>query len=99
MGSPKAKASAIWGGGFLADEFGDGNTSLGLVRGKTRREVLVGSDVGLLNVRRAEIHVVLRTHGRAGVAGTVADQIGTANEACPPEGCANKFFSVHRAVE
>ena len=99
MGSPKAKASAIWGGGFVADEFGDANTSLGLVRGKTRREVLVGTDVGLINLRRAEIHVVVRTHGPAGIAGPVATQIGTANEACPVEGCANKFFSVHQAVK
>ena len=52
---------------------------------------------GLQNTKKAEIHVVLRTHGPAGLAGTVADQIGTANEACPVAGCQNKFFSVHRA--
>lgn len=97
-GSSRAWASAIWGGGFVADEFGDANTSLGLVRGKTRREVLSGTNVGLINIRRAEVHIVLRTHGPAGIAGPVANQIGTANDACPMEGCANKFFSVHRAV-
>lgn len=96
-GSPQVKASAIWAGGFIADAFGHANASIGLVKGGTQREVLAGTDVGLLNLRGGEIHVVLRTHGTAGIAGSVADQIGTANMACPPSGCMNKFFSVHQA--
>ena len=97
-GSPKAQASAIWGGGFVADQFGTANASLGLVKGPTvGREILAGSDAGLISLQDAEIHVVLRTHGPVGVAGPVDRQIGTANDACPMAGCMNKFFSVHKA--
>ena len=56
-------------------------------------------DTGLQKLKTAEIHPVLRTHGPAGVAGTVAKQVDTASEACPAEGCRNVFFSVHRAEQ
>ncbi|MDH3640820.1 MAG: hypothetical protein OES38_01925 [Gammaproteobacteria bacterium] len=92
---PRAQPSVFWGGGFLADSYGNANTSFRLVPGRTKREVFAGSDAGLINLRGAEIHVVLRTHGPAGVAGPVADQIGTAAEACPMSGCVNEFFSLH----
>ena len=92
---PRVRPSVIWAGGFVADSYGNASTSMQLLPGKTEREVFAGGDYGLLNPRKAEIHFVLRTHGPAGVAGPVAKQIGTANEACPMSGCANQFFSLH----
>lgn len=97
-GNPAVKASVFWAGGFLSDHSGVANTSLRLGTGRTSRELFAQTkDYGLQNLLGAEIHVVLRTHGPAGVAGSVAEQIGTANMACPAEGCQNVFASIHLA--
>jgi len=97
LGNPAVRGSVFWGGGLLADGDGYGNTQIELRRGRTSRELFGPMlDTGLKNLRGAEIHLVLRTHGPAGMAGTVGKQIGTANEACPAGGCQNAFFSVHR---
>jgi hypothetical protein len=97
-GNPKIKASVFWGGGLVADEFGYANTAFDVPTGRTSRELFAQSgDYGLQNLGGAEIHVVLRSHGEAGVAGPVAMQIGSAMQACPPAGCVNAFFSVHKA--
>ena len=98
LGNPAVEGSVFWGGGLLADGDGYGNTQIELRRGRTERELFGPMrDDGLQRLRDAEIHLVLRTHGQAGVAGPVAAQIGTANEACPPSDCRNVFFSVHKA--
>jgi hypothetical protein len=97
-GDPRVKNSVFYGGGMVADGTGYANTVMTLVRGRTKRELFAMSkDWGLQNIRGAEIHVVLRTHGLAGIAGPVSKQIGTAAEACPDTGCANVFASVHLA--
>lgn len=90
----RVKASVFWGGGLISDAFGYGGTQLKLVPGKTERELFTGGDYGLANMR-AEVHVVLRSHGMIGVAGPLAEQLGTANAACPPEMCSNDFASIH----
>jgi hypothetical protein len=96
-GDPLVKASVFWAGGLLADGSGSAETELKLVPGRTKRELFAMSkNWGLRNIRRAEIHLVLRSHGLAGIAGPVSKQVGTANEACPVSGCANVFASVHR---
>lgn len=89
--------SVFWAGGFLSDADGYGDTQIELVQGRTKRELFGPMKAtGLQNIFAAEIHLVLRTHGPAGVAGPVADQIGSADLACPADGCKNVFFSVHR---
>lgn len=99
-GDPRVKVSVFWGGGLVADTFGTANVSLRLYPGRTTRELFANSrNYGLIDVRRAEIHMVLRTHGPAGVAGTVGEQVGTANRACPLDGCRNVFASIHRSGE
>lgn len=96
LGNDAIKPSVFWGGGLLADGSGYGNTQIELRRGRTDRELFANTkNYGLQNLKNAEIHLVLRTHDDIGVAGTVAMQIGTANEACPATGCRNVFFSVH----
>ncbi len=101
-GDERVRSSIYWGGGILADAFGYGHTSLRLMPGRTSRELFpapeLTTNAGLKELATAEIHIVIRSHGVAGAAGTVADQIGTATKACPPEMCQNKYFSVHRAI-
>lgn len=96
-GNPRVRASVFWAGGFVSDASGTANTSIHLTTGRTGREMFAQSEnFGLRNLASAEIHVVIRTHGPVGVAGPVAKQIGTANEACPEtEGCQNVFASIH----
>lgn len=97
-GDPRVRASVFYAGGFLSDGNGDASTTIVLVPGKTRRELFAMSKpFGLRRLREAEIHLVIRSHGIAGMWGDVSTQIGTANEACPPDGCANEFFSIHRS--
>ena len=94
LGNPNVEVSVFWGGGFIADSNGYANTAFSIVPGHTDRELFaVPGDYGLSNLKGAEIHIVLRTHGQAGFAGSVATQIGTANGAC--DGCENQFASVH----
>lgn len=95
-GDPRVKASVFWGGGFVSDDSGTSNTTIELQTGRTGRELFANTqNYGLQNLAWAEIHIVLRSHGPVGVAGPVADQIGTANEACPDDGCKNVFASIH----
>jgi hypothetical protein len=96
LGNPDVRASVFWGGGLISDGDGHGSTTMTLQPGRTDRELFANmSDLGLQDIRRAHIHVVLRAHGPIGEAGSVADQIGTAWEACPGSGCFNAFASVH----
>lgn len=96
-GDPRVRASVFWGGGFVSDDSGTSNTTIELNAGRTGRELFGNTkNYGLQNLIWAEIHVVLRSHGPVGVAGPVSDQIGTANEACPDDGCKNVFASVHK---
>ena len=95
-GDPRVRASVFWGGGFVSDSMGYANTAITLRPGRTSRELFAQSrPYGLRNLRNAELHVVLRSHGLAGDAGPVAQQIGTASEACPDTGCFNAFASIH----
>ncbi len=97
-GDPRVNPSVFYAGGFISDIYGLGTTNLRLTPGRTKRELFAGSDAGLQNFMGAEIHLVLRTHGPAGVAGSVAQQIGTASEACPPDNCKNVFASIHKGA-
>jgi hypothetical protein len=100
-GDPRIRASVFWGGGLVADGTGAGNTSFVILPGRTDRELFANTrDYGLQNFGGAEIHIVLRSHGLAGMWGPVSDQIGTAGLACPPSppegpGCVNEFASFH----
>lgn len=95
-GDPRIRASVFWGGGFVADDSGTANVSLTLTPGTTTRQLFgMTKDYGLQSLRDAEIHVVLRSHGIAGLAGPVSQQVGTADLACPDPDCANVFASFH----
>jgi hypothetical protein len=81
-GDPRVRASLLWGGGFVSDDTGAVNAAARLERGAPPGEVRFGP--GLSNLKKAEIHVVLRSHGEA-VAGEIADQIGSFDGGCTPE--------------
>jgi hypothetical protein len=99
-GDPRVRVSVFWGGGLVADMSGTANHSVRLLPGRTDRELFANSkNYGLIDIRRAEIHLVLRTHGPAGIAGTVGEQVGSAFLACPSSGCVNAFASIHRPGE
>jgi hypothetical protein len=98
-GDPRVRASLLWGGGFVSDDTGSANAAARLERAAPPGEVRFGP--GLLNVRKADIHVALRSHGEA-VAGEVAEQIGSFDGGCTPEEItagqcpnANVQFAVH----
>jgi hypothetical protein len=52
---------------------------------------------GLLYPKKAEVHIVIRTHGPAllGDAAALAAQLTTFNGGCPPNTCANVQVSIH----
>lgn len=87
-GDSRVRASQLWGGGFVADGTGAAEVRALLERNKAPGEVRFGP--GLKRPRKAEIHIVLRTHGPA-VAGEVAEQIGSLNGGCTPEEIAAKM--------
>jgi hypothetical protein len=100
-GDPRVRASLLWGGGFVANGAGASEVAAHLDRGKPPGEVRFGP--GLQSPRKAEIHIVLRSHGPA-VAGEVAEQIGSFNGGCTVEEIAammcpnaNVQFAAHPA--
>ena len=96
-GDPRVNASVFWGGGIVADGDGNGSVSLELRCGRTERELFAGSkNYGLRDITTAEIHVVLRSHGLAGATGSLLEQLGKADSACPEPTCLNVFASIHR---
>jgi len=97
---PKVKPSVFYGGGLLADGSGYGSASTEISVGKTSRELFAATEnYGLQQLRKAHIHVVLRSHGEALVGG-IAKQIGTASSTCnTAEGCQNVLASFHPPIE
>lgn len=81
-GDPRVRSSLLWGGGFVADETGAANTAARLERGAPPGEVRFGP--GLANLKRSEIHIVLRSHGDA-IPGEIAEQIGSFDGGCTLE--------------
>lgn len=56
----------------------------------------MGFGPGLIDPRRAEIHLVVRTHGAASAnPATLTEQLTTFNGGCPPNVCANVQAAVH----
>ena len=51
---------------------------------------------GLLDSKRAEIHVVIRTHGPALTGAALAQQLTTFNGGCPPNTCGNVQVAIHQ---
>ena len=88
----EAQAAVLYAAGNVVGEDGRAGFGAHLSEGDTSGQI-VGTSSGLTNPREAEVHLVLRTHGRA-VPGYVDDQVSTFNGGCnggePNEGqCKN----------
>ncbi|MBI3245111.1 MAG: hypothetical protein HYZ50_01245 [Deltaproteobacteria bacterium] len=56
----------------------------------------IGTGMGLLNAKKAEIHLVVRTHGLASTDPAVLQlQLTTFNGGCPPNTCVNVQVAPH----
>jgi hypothetical protein len=98
LDNPHVRASLINIGGQIIGTDGAatygayrrvGDTT-GIFQGRGTRE-------GLLNPRRAEIHLVMRTHGPAMMndPDMLRQQLSMFNGGCPPNTCANVQASIH----
>jgi hypothetical protein len=88
------KTSVLWASGLIAGQDGSGNFSATLRRDHPDGEVLFGA--GLRNTQRAEVHVVLRTHG-APIPGRTGEQISTFAGGCDINVCQDEQAAVHPA--
>lgn len=102
LNRPRVLGSAFLAGGFITDENGVANAFLQLASGRTQRETAGESKGhGLLNLRKASIHMVYRTKGTGNDTVPISAQISQLLGACgaTPNPCMNQYFSVHKAVE
>lgn len=94
--NPEVQGSVIWGSGQIAGE--DGTVTFVVFRavGDTTGVFEgIGTGEGLLNARKAEIHLVVRTHGPA-IPEMLEEQLTTFNGGCPPNTCVNVQFAPHQ---
>ncbi len=102
LNRPRVLGSAFLAGGFITDANGVANAFLQLASGRTQRETAGGTKGhGLLNLRKAAIHMVYRTKGTGNDTVPISAQISQLLGACGelPNPCMNQYFSVHNAVE
>ncbi len=98
LGIPKVKGSVIWATGQLVGSDGFGNLTARLREADTsgdRPFDLPGDAVGLIDARKAEIHLVVRSHGPV-IPELVYEQVGTFAGACDVNACEDQQFAVHR---
>jgi hypothetical protein len=89
--TPAVRAAAFYAAGFLAGSDGKANVTAQVESGAlpTGLDILFGSGLERGNGLRAEIHMVIRSHG-APIVGMVADQISTFAGACAINPCADQ---------
>jgi hypothetical protein len=91
-----ANVSVLLADGDVVDRNGEANFNDFLFKGKTR-DALFGA--GLVNPTTAEIHYVLRTHGRA-IGEYLAEQLGSFNGGCfenpPHHECVDLQFAIYK---
>ncbi|MGH8072005.1 MAG: hypothetical protein ACRERE_43595 [Candidatus Entotheonellia bacterium] len=85
------QASQVLAAGHVAGGSGKAGFASYLAVGDTSEAVF---GPGLLDPLGAEIHLVLRSHGRT-IPGMVDDQISSLNGGCPPNTCTNVQVSRH----
>jgi hypothetical protein len=93
-GNPAAVVSLVNIGGHVIGQNGRSNFGGRLNTGDAST-ALFGP--GLLDPFKAEIHIVLRTHGQP-IAGMIDDQTASFNGGCPPNTCANHQVSMFPAT-
>lgn len=80
--------------------FATGRIVTGMGVGEFAAHLAPGDDAdmrfgpGLIDPMKAEIHLVVRTHGQP-IPGMEDEQIGTLNAGCPPNTCEDHQFAIH----
>ena len=99
----KVRGSVVFGGSYIADANGTGNFNDSLAKGSPPAGIQVnvpaGTANGLINPMKAEIHLVLRTHGAPDATRSIV-QLSTFEEQglvegdpCPAPDCVNVQFA------
>jgi hypothetical protein len=100
LSNPASQPSLLYAAGRIVGP--DGALDLGSFRaagdttGGESFPPFPATNPGLLDPKRAEIHIVIRTHGPALTGGALAQQLTTFNGGCPPNTCANVQVSIHQ---
>lgn len=100
--NPASQPSLLYAAGRIVGP--DGALDLGSFRavgdttGSESFPPFPATNPGLLDPKKAEVHIVIRTHGPAllGDTAALAAQLTTFNGGCPPNMCANVQVSIHQ---
>jgi hypothetical protein len=89
------QAVILWGSGQIAGE--DGTADFGAFRavGDTSGSAGLGTGTALENPFKAQIHLVVRSHGPV-IPAMLSDQLSTFDGGCPPNTCANVQAAPHQ---
>ena len=87
-----AEASLLWATGTVVGDDGTANFHARLLRRFSLGEVLFGPR--LTNAKGAEVHLVVRTHGKV-LPDAIAGQVSSFGLGCNPE-CANVQAAIHK---
>ena len=91
---PEVNASVLYAAGQIAGDEGTANFGSFLAT-EDMTEALFGP--GVLNTRKAEIHLVVRSHGLASADPAIlAAQVGSFDGGCPPNACEDVQAAVHQ---
>ena len=93
--NPDVQAVILWGSGQIAGE--DGTADFGAFRavGDTSGSAGLGTGTALENPFKAQIHLVVRSHGPV-IPAMLSDQLSTFDGGCPPNTCANVQTAPHQ---
>lgn len=94
--NPDATISVTWAASNVISDDGFGNFSGWLQKGQAMGEVLFGP--GLVDPRGAEVHLVVRSHGRASTyRNALYTQLNSSESRC--RACVDQQFSIHMPAE
>lgn len=90
-GDPAIQSSVAYGTGHVVSGTGVAGFAAHRVPGDMTG---VRFGPGLISPKKAEVHLVVRTHGQP-IPGMVDEQIGSLNGGCPPNTCEDHQFAIH----
>jgi hypothetical protein len=95
VANPHVRAAVLYATGQIAPE--DGTADFGAFRAvdDTAGQSGVGTAMALEKPLKAEIHLVVRSHGPALDGADLQAQLSTFNGACPPNNCINVQVAPH----
>ena len=94
-GNPAVGFSVVWVTGFVTGKGDVVNVGAHLEEGLENAPGVVVTGLALTDAEGAEIHVVVRDHGKT-IKGSVDAQISQINGGCPPNDCGNVQVAIHQ---